>query len=121
MERKGVGNCGGFNLTVLHECSVELRHFVTSNAVCGMHFFHSTLRVIDIELIGNSIGFSFQEPPEGYDLGACLYAFENNIWMQDNAVNFDGVALSVPDAGDIAGDDEGGEEDEPWCPEVPWE
>ncbi len=118
---EGVGNCGGFNLIVLHECRIELRHFVTSNAVCGVHMFHSTLRVIDIELIGNSIGFSFQEPPEGYDLGACLYAFENNIWMQDNAINFDGVALSVPDAGDIAGDDEGGEEDGPWCPEVPWE
>ncbi len=112
------GNRGGFNLTVLHECSIELRHFITSNAACGLHFFHSTLKVIDIELIGNSIGISFQEPPEGYDLGACLYAYEDNIWMQDNAINFDGVALSVPDA---AGIGEDGEEAEPWCPGVPWE
>ena len=115
------GNHGGFNLTVLHECAIELQHFITSNAVCGVHMFHSTLRVIDIELIGNSIGISFQEPPEGYDLGACLYAYENNIRMQDNAINFDGTALTVPDAGDIAGDNESGEEAEPWCPEVPWE
>ena len=115
------GSYGGFNLIVLNECRIELRHFITSNADCGLHMFHSTLRVVDIELIGNSIGISFQAPPEGYDLAACLYAFENNIWMQDNAINFDGTALAVPDAGDIAGDGDSGEEDEPWCPEVPWE
>ena len=118
---KDSGNYGGFNLVVLRECRIELRHFITSNADCGLHMFHSTLRVVDIELIGNSIGISFQEPPEGYDMAACLYAFENNIWMQDNAINFDGTALTVPDAGDIAGDGESGEEAEPWCPEVPWE
>ncbi len=113
---------GGFNLVAFRECAIELQHFVTSNSTAGLHMFHSTLRVIDIELIGNSIGISFQEPPEGYDLGACLYASENNIWMQDNAINFDGVALSVPDAGDIAGiDGEDGEEAGAWCPEVPWE
>jgi hypothetical protein len=116
------GTKGGFNLAVLHGCAVELRHFVTSNAVCGMHVLHSTLRIIDIELIGNSIGISFQEPPEGYDLGACLYAHENNIMMQDNAINFDGTALAVPDAGSVAGiDEESGDEVEPYCPEVPWE
>ena len=118
---EGFGNHGGFNLTVLYECSIELRHFVTSNAMCGLHMFHSTLRVVDVELIGNSIGISFQEPPDGYDLGACLYTSEGNIWMQDNAINFDGTALSVPDTGDIAGDNESGEEAEPWCPEVLWE
>ena len=114
-------NRGGLNLSALYECLVELQHIVTSNGMCGLFMFHSWLRVIDIELIGNSIGIAFQEPPEGYDLAACLYAFEGNIRMENNGINFDSPgAMTVPDHSDILGDD-GSDGAEPDCPEVLWE
>jgi hypothetical protein len=117
---EGFGNSGGFNLTVLYDCRIEMRHLVTSNAACGLHMFDSTMRVMDIELINNSIGISFQEAPEGYDPYSCLYAFPNNIRMQDNGINFDGMALSVPDVSGTTGNGDEGDA-EPYCPEVPWE
>ena len=118
---ENIENRGGFNLSLLHDCRIELQHIVTSNGMCGLFMFHSWLRVIDIELIGNSIGIACQEPPQGYDLGACLYAFEGNIRMENNGINFDSPgAMTVPDHSDILGDDDSGGA-EPNCPEVPWE
>jgi hypothetical protein len=118
---ESIENRGGLNLSLLHDSRIELQHIVTSNGMCGLFMFHSWLRVIDIELISNSIGIACQEPPDGYDLGACLYAFEGNIRMENNGINFDSPgAMTVPDHSDILGDD-GSDGAEPDCPEVPWE
>ena len=116
---ENLDNYGGYNLAVFDGSHIELQHIVTSNGTCGLFIVASWLRVIDIELIGNSIGIACWEPPDGYDLGACLYASEGNIRMENNGINFDSPgAITVPDHTDILGD---AGDAEPNCPEVPWE
>ena len=118
-----LGNYGGFNLLVKSGSHIELRHIVTSNSTCGVFLIGSWMRVIDIEVIGNSFGFACHEPPEGYVLETCLYAYEENVWMDDNGINFETPgAVGVPDPVGVI--EEGEEETvdlDACCPEVPWE
>jgi hypothetical protein len=113
---------GGVNLGLFRGATAEFHHSVTRNAEsAGVIIKNSYLTSSHMEIRNNPIGVSCVPVPEsGYDFYECC----TDILMEGNLINFDGVALSVPDLSDTIDEDGASDQnnsEDAHCPPVPWE
>ena len=109
---------GGRNLGILYESTVEVHDIKVERAESvGIHINESYFSGSNLQIHNNPIGvYETQQPETEYNFFECVHDLE----MMNNSLNFEGVALQVPDPEDILGSDEQ-DEDAAYCPEVPWE
>ncbi len=109
---------GGRNLGILYESMVEVHDLTVERAeLASIHIHESYLSGSNLHICDNPIGvYAIQQPETAYDFFECVH----NLEMQNNAVNFNSVPLSIADPEDLLGTDEDGG-DAAYCPKVPWE
>ena len=109
---------GGRNLGILYESTVEVHDLKVEHAEsASIHISESYLSGSSLQILDNPIGVHERQQSEtAYNFFKCVH----NLEMDNNTINFDGVALPVQDPEDILGTDEQGA-DAAYCPEVPWE